>query len=259
MDYINQQHLCWFNNPMEQFQILDLFFNIFSKKPCPHSIFIISNFFFIILCLFYFFYFVWLILLNFQSLLIPTKFQFILEKLYSFVNTIIKENINITFYYKYYGSYLYFIFFFILCSNLISIIPYTFAITSHFLLTFTLSTFSMYLINSIALERFGLQFFGLFLPQGSPLIIAPFLIIIEIISYIARVFSLAIRLSANIMSGHILLKILSGFSLLLGFLGIPLNMLIIAIYSLESLIAILQAYVSLVSLTIYFKESLYLH
>jgi ATP synthase subunit 6 len=259
MGFINQQSLCWFYNPMEQFQILDLFFNVFSKKPCPHSVFVISNFFIIVIFIFYFLYLIWFFLINFQSFLIPTKFQIIIEKLYFFVNNIVKENINITFYYKYYGSYLYFIFFFILCANILSIIPYTFAITSHFLLTFTLSTISMYLINSIALERFGLKFFGLFLPQGSPLMVAPFLVIIEIISYIARVFSLAIRLFANIMSGHILLKILSGFSFLLGFWGLPLNFLIMAIYSLESLIAILQAYVFLVLLTIYFKESLYLH
>jgi F-type H+-transporting ATPase subunit a len=91
-------------------------------------------------------------------------------------------------------------------------VPYTFTITSHLLFTFSLSLSIFVGINIIGIKKLKMQFFQLFFPTGVPLIMGPFLIIIELISYFARVFSLAIRLFANIMSGHTLLKILSLFT-----------------------------------------------
>ena len=108
-------------------------------------------------------------------------------------------------------------------------------------------------------ERYGFISLRFFLPSGAPLGIVPFLILIELVSYSARVFSLAIRLFANMMSGHILLKIFGEFSFALGLLGMPLNLLIAGFYYLEGLIAVLQAYVFLILTCIYFKEAIYLH
>lgn len=91
-------------------------------------------------------------------------------------------------------------------------VPFTYTNTSHFLFTFTIAISSFCFLNYIGIRKNGLLFLNLFLPNGTPFPIIPFLILIEIISYIARVFSLPIRLFANLMSGHTLLKILSGFS-----------------------------------------------
>jgi F-type H+-transporting ATPase subunit a len=185
--------------------------------------------------------------------------QILVETVYFFVKGIIVENINIYYYYKNLKTFLFFLFLILVLADLSGIIPYTFTITSHLLFTFTLSTIVIFLVNSILIERYGFIALRFFLPSGAPIIIVPFLVIIEIVSYSARVFSLGIRLFANMMSGHILLKIFGEFSFALGLLGLPLNLLITGFYYLEGLIAILQAYVFLILTCIYFKEAIYLH
>jgi len=102
-------------------------------------------------------------------------------------------------------------------ANLIGMIPFTFTITSHIIVTFCLSFCLFVGINIRSVIDKQVSFFALFLPSGAPLLIAPFLVLIELISYIARVFSLAIRLFANMMAGHSLLKILIGFSFVIAF------------------------------------------
>lgn len=245
-------------SPMEQFEIL----NIFDNDLINFSFFTLTNVFFILL-------FVSLLIISlfyfkvklFNLKIIPTYFQLFLEKIILFFQNILKENINVYYYYFNLYSFLFFIFLLICFLNLFSIIPYTFALTSHLLFTFTLSLFCLSLVNKLAIERHGISFLSFFLPPGSPIFIAPFLIIIEFISYSARIFSLAIRLFANIMSGHILLKILGGFCFSLGFLygGIVVAAIILIIYFLEITIALLQAYVFLTLVCIYFKEVIYLH
>lgn len=103
------------------------------------------------------------------------------------------------------------LFVFVLFSNLLGMVPYSFAITSQLVVTFTLSFVTFVGLNIFAVRDHGWHFLDLFLPTGVPLFLAPFVILIEVISYIARVFSLGIRLFANIMAGHTLLKILGGF------------------------------------------------
>ena len=113
-------------------------------------------------------------------------------------------------------------------------------------------------------QRHGLSFFDLFLPNGAPFALAPFLVVVEIISFIARLFSLAIRLFANIMSGHTLLKILAGFGWILliklaSLLGFVPVIVVFVITGLEIVIAFLQAYVFTVLSAIYLNEALQLH
>jgi ATP synthase subunit 6 len=168
-----------------------------------------------------------------------------------------------------YFDYLYFIFAIfciVLFSNLFGLIPYTYTTTSHILFTFLLAFCAFSLINYVGIRKQGFNFFALFLPSGAPLAIAPFLIIIEIISYVARVFSLSIRLFANLMSGHTLLKILAGFIWLMilgGSIGsvcfvIPAAIVFI-VTGLELAIAFLQAYVFTILVIIYFNDVLSLH
>ena len=148
----------------------------------------------------------------------------------------------------------------------LSISPYSFASTSHFVLTFALSFTIVLGATILGFQKHGLKFFSLLVPAGCPLPLLPLLVLIEFISYISRNVSLGLRLGANIMSGHMLLSILSGFTynimtsgLLFFFLGlIPLTF-IIAFSGLELAIAVIQAQVFVVLTCSYIKDGLDLH
>ena len=145
-------------------------------------------------------------------------------------------------------------------------VPYSFASTSHFILTFSLS-FSIVLGATIlGFQRHGLEFFSLFVPSGCPLALLPLLVLIEAISYLARNISLGLRLSANILSGHMLLNILSGFAynimtsgFIFFFLGLLPLAFIIAFSGLELGISFIQAQVFVVLTSSYIKDALDLH
>lgn len=165
-----------------------------------------------------------------------------------------------------YFPFMYVLFMFILVNNLIGMVPYSFASTSHFILTFSLSFTIVLGATILGLSKHGIKFFSLFVPAGCPLALLPLLVLIEFISYISRNVSLGLRLGANIMSGHMLLSILSGFTynimtsgLLFFFLGlIPLTF-IIAFSGLELAIAVIQAQVFVVLTCSYIKDGLDLH
>lgn len=155
------------------------------------------------------------------------------------------------------------LFVFILSSNFLGLIPFGLTLTSFLLITFFFSSISFFSSVMISLYAHGLGFFGAFIPSGTPTALKAILIVIELISYTARLFSLAIRLFANMMSGHSLLKILTGF--FLNFLtsfaayGIPAAVLFVilaAITTLETVIAFLQAYVFLILTCIYTNEAI---
>lgn len=196
--------------------------------------------------------------------IVPNRWQLIVEKIFVFAKSLISENMG-TKYFKYF-VYIYVLFFFLLLANLLGMIPYSFTVTSHLIFTFTLSFSTFFAINIIGIRKHGLKFFGLFLPTGAPLVVAPYLIIIELISYIARVFSLAIRLFANMMSGHTLLKILAGFGWTMASMAsiwalahfIPL-IIVFLVTGLEIAIACLQAYVFTVLVSIYLNDVIHLH
>ena len=203
--------------------------------------------------------------ITFSGVLIITNniIQGLKEKLFGFVKSFYQENLGVT---SKYFLYIYFLFLVIVFSNLFGMIPFSFTTTSQLLITFSCSLTAFIGLNFIGLRKHGLAFFGMFLPNGVPLVIAPFLVPIEFISYNARVFSLAIRLFANMMSGHALMHILGGFCfsimiyLSFGFFaGIVLSGFIIAVSILELAIAILQAYVFTVLVCIYLHDALYLH
>lgn len=166
---------------------------------------------------------------------------------------------------QYYLTWLLFCFLVIGCFNLLGIIPYAFTVTSHIIITFNLAFILFIGINIKAILVQKLQFLQIFLPGGAPFLIMPFLILIELISYVARVFSLSIRLFANIMAGHTLLKILIGFTFLLMFevpqfgwlsiiVGSIVFLLVYIITFLEIAIAILQAYVFTVLMCLYVRD-----
>lgn len=180
--------------------------------------------------------------------------------LYFIVKSIIKTNAAVA--RNEYFIVLCFLFFFILICNIFGLIPYTFTLTSSFIVTFFLAATHFIGINIIGFYKLKWNFFNLFLPSGVPLFIAPFLVMIELISYVAKVFSLSIRLFANMMSGHALLKILIGFSWTMlsvtggVFYGIAIFpwLIVTLIMFLELLIAFLQAYVFVVLIAIYIND-----
>src|SRR5881275_2315681 len=111
-----------------------------------------------------------------------------------------------------YFPFIYGLFIFILVNNLIGLVPYSFASTSHFILTFSISFTVVLGATILGFQRHGLKFFSLFVPSGCPLALLPLLVLIEFISYLSRNISLGLRLAANILSGHMLLNILAGFT-----------------------------------------------
>ena len=187
------------------------------------------------------------------------------ESVYATVHSIVVNQINEK-RGQVYFPFMYVLFVFILINNLIGMIPYSFAPTSHFILTFSLSFTIVLGATILGLSRHGLKFFSLFVPSGCPLGLLPLLVLIEFISYLARNVSLGLRLAANIISGHLLLTIISGFTYNIMISGIffffisliPLAF-IVAFSVLELGIAFIQAQVFVVLSCSYIKDALYLH
>ena len=188
-----------------------------------------------------------------------------IESLYDTVHSIVINQINANKGQAYF-SFIFALFIFILVNNLVGMVPYSFASTSHFILTFSIS-FSVVLGATIlGFIKHGFKFFSLFVPAGCPLALLPLLVLIEFISYLARNISLGLRLAANILSGHMLLNILSGFaynimtsSFIFLFVGLVPLAFIIAFSGLELGISFIQAQVFVVLTCSYIKDGLDLH
>ena len=165
-----------------------------------------------------------------------------------------------------YFPFIYTLFIFILVNNLIGMVPYSFASTSHFVFTFSLSFTVVLGATILGFQKHGLEFFSLLVPAGCPLALLPLLVLIEFISYLSRNVSLGLRLGANILSGHMLLNILAGFTynimtsgFVFFFLGLIPLAFIIAFSGLELGIAFIQAQVFVVLTSSYIKDALDLH
>jgi F-type H+-transporting ATPase subunit a len=156
---------------------------------------------------------------------------------------------------------------FIMVGNLIGLVPGTFTFTSHIIVTFGLALTVFVFVTLLGLIKHGFHFFSLFMPSGVPMALAPILIPIEILSYLSRPVSLSIRLFANMMAGHTMLKVFGGFSVLLGgalgglgyTVGILPLVINIALVGFEILVAMLQAYVFTILTCLYIRDALELH
>lgn len=197
--------------------------------------------------------------------IVPNNWSISQESLYDTIHSIVVNQINSN-KGQIYFPFIYGLFIFILINNLIGMIPYSFASTSHFILTFSISFTVVLGATILGFEKHGSEFFSLFVPAGCPLGLLPLLVLIEFISYLARNVSLGLRLSANILSGHMLLNILAGFcynimtsGLLFFFLGLIPLAFIIAFSGLELGIAFIQAQVFVVLTSSYIKDALDLH
>ncbi len=189
--------------------------------------------------------------------MIPGRMQSIAELSYEFVSNMIRNNVGSGG--RPYFPFIFTLFIFVLLGNLLGLIPYSFTYTSHIIVTFGMAIVVFIGTTIIAFAKHGLKFFGFFLPHGTPLLIAPILVPIEILSYFTRPISLSLRLFANMTAGHTLLKVLAGFVFAMGVLGIVPLIATIALFGLEFLVAFLQAYVFAILTCIYLHDALHMH
>lgn len=190
--------------------------------------------------------------------LIPSKLQSLTEITYQFVASTVKDNCGNEG--RQYFPFIFTLFMFILFCNLFGMIPYSFTATSHIIVTFALSLLVFLGVIIIALAKHGLHFFSFFLPSGTPPLMAPMMIIIELLSFVSRPVSLAIRLAANMMAGHIMMKIVAGFVIMLGAVfGILPLVLLVVFTGFEIGIAVLHAYIFTVLTCVYLNDALHLH
>ena len=189
--------------------------------------------------------------------LIPSRFQSISEIFYEFIANMVSDNIGDKGH-KFFPL-IFTLFTFLLFGNMLGMLPYSFTFTSHIIVTFVLAMFVFLLVTLLGIFIHGFKFFGLFVPKGVPMLMLPLMIPIEIISYLSRPISLSVRLFANMMAGHTMLKIFAGFIVPLGIFGIAPLMVDVALTALEVLIAFLQAYVFTILTCLYLNEAINLH
>lgn len=194
--------------------------------------------------------------------LIPNRFQSLAELSYEFVSNTLRQSAGdegMKFF-----PLVFSIFMFILVANLIGIIPFTFSVTSHLIVTLSLALMVFLTVFLYGLYKNGLKFFKLFVPSGIPMYILPLIVVIEVISFLSRPVSHSVRLFANMLAGHITLKVFAGFVASMGAIGaagavgavLPLAMTT-ALTALELLVAFLQAYVFAILTCIYLNDALH--
>jgi F-type H+-transporting ATPase subunit a len=159
-----------------------------------------------------------------------------------------------------YFPFIFSLFMFILFCNLIGMIPFTFTVTSHIIVTFAMALVVFVGVTIIGFTRHGLHYLKLFVPAGVPMALLPLLVVIEVLSYLIRPISLSVRLFANMTAGHTMLKVFGGFVVMLGVLGgwAPLAF-VVALTGLELGIAVLQAYVFTILACIYLNDAVHMH
>ena len=189
--------------------------------------------------------------------LVPGRWQSMAEMSYEFIANMIRENVGAEG--RKYFPFIFTLFMFILVGNLVGMIPFAYTFTSQIIVTFAMAATIFIGVTVIGLVRHGLHFFSLFVPSGTPLILAPLLIPIEVISYFVRPVSLSVRLFANMMAGHTMMKVFGGFTVLLGVLGVAPIILLVALTGFEIMVAVLQAYVFTVLTCLYLNDAIHLH
>lgn len=189
--------------------------------------------------------------------LVPGRWQSMAELSYVFIANLVKDTVGNEG--RPYFPFIFTVFMFVLFGNLLGMVPYGFAFTSHIVVTFTMAITVFLGVTMVALIKHKLHFFTFFMPPGVPLIMAPLLVPIEIISYLSRPISLSVRLFANMLAGHTLLKVFAGFVVLLGLYGAFPLAFIVALTALEIVIAFLQAFVFTILTCLYLNDALHLH
>lgn len=192
-----------------------------------------------------------------HNAMVPGRWQLAAELSYEFIAKTVRDTIGTEG--KRFFPFVFTLFMFVLFSNVLGLIPHSFTVTSHIIVTFALASFIFLSVTLLGFMRHGLKFLTFFLPPGVPMFLAPLLVPIELISYLSRPVSLSVRLAANMLAGHTMLAVFAGFVVALGLFGVAPFIFIILLYGLETLVAFLQAYVFAVLTCIYINDSIHLH
>ncbi|MEQ8379328.1 F0F1 ATP synthase subunit A [Parvibaculum sp.] len=193
--------------------------------------------------------------------MVPGRLQSIVELSYEFIANMLRDNVGtagLRFF-----PFVFTLFMFILALNLLGMVPYSFTVTSHIIVTFALAFFIFVGVTILGFAVHGFGFFKFFVPHGVPAYLLPLVVPIEVVSYLTRPISLSVRLFANMMAGHTVLKVFAGFVIALGAFGylpglLPLAFMV-ALTGLEVLVAALQAYVFAILTCIYLNDALHMH
>jgi F-type H+-transporting ATPase subunit a len=190
--------------------------------------------------------------------LVPGRWQSVAELSYEFVANLLRDTVGNEG--RKYFPFVFSLFMFILFGNMLGMIPYSFTFTSHIIVTFALALVVFLGVTILGFVKHGFHFFSFFVPPGVSIVLWPLMIPIEIISYLSRPISLAVRLFANLTAGHTMLKVFAGFVVSLGIVGgvLPLAF-VVALTGLELLIAFLQAYVFTILTCFYINDAIHLH
>ncbi|MBT4769409.1 MAG: F0F1 ATP synthase subunit A [Rhodospirillaceae bacterium] len=189
--------------------------------------------------------------------LVPGRWQSMAEISYEFIANMIRDNVGAEG--RPFFPFVLTLFMFILFGNLLGLLPYSFTFTSHIIVTFALALTVFIGVTIIGIVRHGLHFFSFFVPKGVPMAMMPLMVPIEIISYLSRPVSLSIRLFANMMAGHTMMKVFGGFVFILGVFGVAPLIVNVALTAFEVLVAFLQAYVFTVLTCLYLNDAVHLH
>ena len=190
--------------------------------------------------------------------IVPGRWQSMAEISYEFVANLLRDTVGNEG--RKYFPFVFTLFMFILFGNMLGMIPYSFTFTSHIIVTFAMALIVFIGVTILGFLKHGLHFFSFFVPPGVSVVLWPLMIPIEIISYLSRPISLAVRLFANLTAGHTMLKVFAGFVVSLGVVGglLPFAF-VVALTGLELLIAFLQAYVFTILTCFYINDAIHLH
>ena len=190
--------------------------------------------------------------------IVPSRLQLISEMMYNFIAQLLSDTVGDQG--RRYFPFVFSLFMFVLIGNMVGMIPYQFTFTSHIIVTFALAAVVFIGVTILGFANHGIRFFAFFYIPGVPFYMHPLLIPIEVISYLSRPISLSVRLFANMLAGHTLLKVFAGFVVAMPFFtgALPL-VFIVALTGLEILIAFLQAYVFAILTCLYINDAYHLH
>jgi F-type H+-transporting ATPase subunit a len=239
-------------NPLEQFNLhplINLDIGGYKFDFTNSTLFMVIGF----ICLSSF-----MLLATRNAKLVPEKLQSMGELIHNFILDTVNSN-TLGKGEKYFPL-IFSLFCFVLTLNLLGLIPHGFTVTSHLSVTITLALIAFVILNIIAFSIHGLKFFHFFLPQGMPLILAPIMIVIELFVYLIRPFTLSVRLTANMIAGHIVLYIAASFIIMSGiwFGVIPISF-VVALTGFEIFVSILQAYIFTILICTYLNDAIHLH
>ena len=189
--------------------------------------------------------------------LVPGRWQSAAELCYDIVARMVRDNVGSAG--RAYFPFIFTVFMFVLFGNLVGLVPGAFTFTSHIIVTFALAAVVFVGVTLIGFARHGFGYLRIFFPKGAPLWTAVILVPIELVSYLSRPLSLSVRLFANMVVGHVLLKVIAGFVVMLGILGVVPLAFLVGITALEFLVAALQAYIFTILTCIYLHDAIHLH